>query len=94
MALAAAGYHTSDDEDAVDDAKEDNSFDADLHDSVVAGAAAYDVSMIVLLHHHLPTANHHRLYSQHIHLDTAVISYYSLSVLLIHHLKVNCNDAH
>ncbi len=93
MELAVA-VHTFDDEAAVA-AKEDNSFDVDLHDSIVADAAAYDVVSIVVAHrHHLATANHHHLYSQHIHLDTEVISYYSLSVLLIHHLTVNCNDAH
>lgn len=94
MAAAAAG-HTFDDGAAAVDAKEGNSFDVDLHDSVAAAGAAYDVSMIVHHHrHHLPMVNHHHLYSQHIHLDTAVISYYSLSVLLIHHQTVNCNDAH
>ena len=74
-------------------AKEGNSFDVDLHDSIVADAAYDVVSMIDAHRHHLATANHHHLYSQHIHLDTEVISYYSLSVLLIHHLTVNCNDA-
>ena len=92
MALVAAGYHTFDAA-VADDGKEDNSFDADLHDSVVAGAGAYDVSMIVLLHHHLPTVNLHHLYSQHTHLDTASTSRCILSVLSIHHLTVNC-DAH
>jgi hypothetical protein len=94
----AVAVRTFDDETAAAavDAKEDNSFDVDLHDSIVAdAAAAYDVVSIVVAHrHHLATANHHHLYSQHNHLDTEVISYSSLSVLLIHHLTVNCNDAH
>ncbi len=92
----AVAVHTFDEAAVAVDAKEDNSFDVDLHDSIVAdAAAAYDVVSIVVAHrHHLATANHHHLYSQHIHLDTTVISYYSLSVLLIHHLTVNCNDAH
>jgi len=97
VVAVAAAVHTLDEEAAaVVDAKEDNSFDFDLHDSVAAGAA-YDVSFVGHLHHHLPTANLHHLYSQHIHLDTVAISY-SFSVLLIHHhhhLAVSCcNDVH
>ena len=97
LAAAVCVYRTFDDEAAAAvDAKEDNSFDVDLHDSIVAAdSAAYDVVSIDAAHrHHLATANHHHLYSQHIHLDTEVFSYYSLSVLLIHHLTVNCKDAH
>ena len=92
MAVVAA--HTFDDEAAgAADVKEDNSFDFDLHDSVVVGAA-YDVSFVVH-RHHLPMVNRHRLCSQHNHLDTAAISSYSLSVLLlIHHLAVSCYDVY
>ena len=90
--MAVVAVHTFADEAvAAADVKEDNSFDFDLHDSVVVGAA-YDVSFVV--HHHLPMVNLHRLCSQHNHLDTAAISSYSLSVLLIHHPAVSCYDVY
>lgn len=92
VAAAVAAHTFADEAAAAADAKEDNSFDFDLHDSVVAGAA-YDVSFVVH-RHHLPMVNLHRLYSQHSHLDTVAISHYSLSVLLIHHLTVSCYDVH
>ena len=88
--VVVAAHTFADEAAAAADVKEDNSFDFDLHDSVVADAA-YDVSFVVH-RHHLPMANFRRLYSQHSHLDTVAISYYSLSVLMIHHLAVSCYD--
>lgn len=92
MAVVAAHTFADEAAAAAADVKEDNSFDFDLHDSVVVGAA-YDVSFVVH-RHHLPMVNLHRLYSQHSHLDTAAISSHSLSVLLIHHLAVSCYDVY
>lgn len=89
VAVVVAAAHILFDEEAAAAAdvavEEDNPFDFDLLDSV----AAYDVSFVAHLHHHLPMANLHHLYSQ-LHLDIAAVCC-SFSVL-VNHLVVSCND--